>query len=63
MALTYVEAEVVARGRPRLRAGTVVDISGAGDTFGGGYYVTSVTHAVTPAQGYQTSLTAARSSA
>ena len=63
MALTYVEAEVVARGRPRLRAGTVVDISGAGDTFGGGYYVTSVTHVVTPAQGYQTSLTAARSSA
>jgi phage protein D len=63
MALTYVAGEVVASGRPRLRAGTVVDISGAGDTFGGSYYVTSVTHTVTPARGYQTSLTVQRNSA
>ena len=63
MALTFVEGDVVARGRPRLRAGTVVDISGAGDTFGGSYYVTSVTHTVTPGHGYQTSFTVRRNSA
>ncbi len=62
MALTYVEGDVVARGRPRLRAGTVVDIAGAGDTFGGSYYVTSVTHTVTAAYGYQTSFTVQRNS-
>jgi phage protein D len=63
MALTYVEGDVVARGRPRLEAGSVVGISGAGDTFGGSYYVTSVTHTVTPAAGYQTSFTVQRNSA
>jgi uncharacterized protein len=60
MALAYVEADVVGRGRPRLRAGSVVGISGAGETFGGSYYVTSVTHSVTPEQGYQTSFTVQR---
>jgi uncharacterized protein len=60
MALTYVTGEVVALGRPQLRAGTVVDISGAGRTFSGSHYVTSVTHTVTPEDGYQTSFTVQR---
>jgi phage protein D len=60
MALAYVQGEVVAGGRPRLRAGTVVDISGAGRTFSGPYYVTSVTHTVTKEHGYQTSFTVQR---
>jgi Bacteriophage probable baseplate hub protein len=60
MTLAYVAGEAVAHGRPRLRAGTVVDISGAGQTFSGPYYVTSVTHTVTPEHGYQTSFTVQR---
>ena len=63
MALTYVEGEVTGHGRPGLQAGTVVDISGAGQTFSGPYYVTSVTHTVTPEHGYQTSFTVQRSAA
>jgi phage protein D len=62
-ALAYVEGDVVAYGRPQLQAGTVVDIAGAGRTFSGPYYVTSVTHTVTPDHGYQTSFTVQRSAA
>lgn len=62
-ALTYVEGDVVAFGRPLLRAGTVVDIAGAGQTFSGSYYITSVTHAVTPEHGYLTSFTVQRTAA
>jgi uncharacterized protein len=62
-ALTYVEGEVVAFGRPLLHAGTVVDIAGAGQTFSGPYYVTSVTHTVTKDHGYQTSFTVQRNAA
>jgi len=58
--LAYVEGEVVGYGRPRLRAGTVVDIAGAGQKFSGRYYVTSVTHSLTKEQGYQTSFTVQR---
>lgn len=60
MTLAYVEGEAVARGRPQLKAGTVVDISGAGQTFSGPYYITSVTHTVTPGHGYQTAFTVQR---
>lgn len=63
MALAYVEGDVVAHGRPRLSAGTTVDISGAGQRFSGSYYVTSVTHTVTPDHGYQTSFTVQRNAA
>jgi phage protein D len=63
MALTYVEGDVVAYGLPQLQAGTVVDIDGAGRTFSGPYYVTSVTHTVTPQHGYQTSFTVQRNTA
>jgi uncharacterized protein len=63
MSLTYVEGSVVTYGRPQLQAGTVVDISGAGQTFSGSYYVTSVTHTVTTEHGYQTSFTVQRNAA
>ncbi|MGI5154088.1 phage late control D family protein [Microbispora sp. CA-102843] len=63
MSLTYVEGDVVASGRPQLHAGTVVDITGAGRTFSGRYYVTSVTHTMTLEQGYQTSFTVKRNAA
>jgi phage protein D len=59
-ALAFVEGDVVAFGRPQLLAGTVVDISGAGERFSGRYYITSVTHTVTPENGYQTSFTVQR---
>jgi len=63
MALAYVEGDVVAFGQPQLQAGTVVDIAGAGQAFSGRYYVTSVTHTMTPDHGYQTSLTVQRNAA
>jgi Bacteriophage probable baseplate hub protein len=58
--LAYIEGEVAAYGRPQLHAGTVVDIAGAGQKFSGSYYVTSVTHTLTAAHGYQTSFTVQR---
>src|SRR5262249_34545178 len=61
--LTYVEGNVAGYGRPGLHAGVVVDIAGAGRTFSGPYYVTSVTHPVTPENGYQTSFTVQRNAA
>ncbi len=63
MASTYVEGDVVAHGRPQLQAGTVVDIAGAGQAFSGPYYITSVTHMVTPEHGYHTSFTVQRNAA
>jgi uncharacterized protein len=61
--LTFVEGDVIAFGRPQLRAGTVVEISGAGQRFSGRYYITSVTHTMTQEQGYQTSFTVQRNGA
>jgi uncharacterized protein len=63
MELAYVEGDAVAHGRPQLQAGTVVDITGAGQTFSGPYYVTSVTHTITAEHGYQTSFTVQRNAA
>jgi phage protein D len=63
MELAYVEGDAVAPGRPQLQAGTVVDITGAGQTFSGPYYVTSVTHTMTAEHGYQTSFTVQRNAA
>jgi len=63
MALGYIRGDVTCAGHPGLRAGTVVDIDGAGRTFSGRYYVTSVTHAVSPELGYWTNLTVQRNAA
>jgi phage protein D len=63
MALGFIQGDVACSGNPKLRAGIVVDIAGAGRTFSGSYYVTSVIHMVTPEDGYQTSLTVQRTAA
>lgn len=63
MALTYIQGEVVAEGHPRLRSGTVVQLDGAGATFSGPYYVTSVSHDMTSEDGYQTTFTVRRNAA
>ncbi|MGH3943135.1 MAG: phage late control D family protein [Pseudonocardiaceae bacterium] len=63
MALTYIQGEVECAGHPLLHAGTVVDIQGAGETFSGAYYLTSVTHTVRPDQGYRTHLEVRRNAA
>jgi phage protein D len=63
MALSYVQGDLDCQGRPDLRAGTVVDVVGAGWTFSGPYYVTSVTHTMSPEGGYRTSLRVQRNAA
>jgi phage protein D len=63
MALSYVQGDIVCAGRPQLRAGAVVAVEGAGRTFSGRYYVTSVTHTTSAERGYQTTLAVRRSSA
>jgi phage protein D len=54
MGLAYITGEGVCVGRKDLRAGTVVEVEGVGERFGGLYYVTSATHTCTPARGYRT---------
>jgi Bacteriophage probable baseplate hub protein len=60
LALAYVKGSVTCLGQPQLRAGMVVQLDGAGQTFSGPYYVTSVTHTLSQHQGYRTSLTVER---
>jgi phage protein D len=60
LALAYVQGTVACSGRPQLHAGMVVHIDGAGRTFSGPYYVTSVTHTLSQDQGYRTGLTVER---
>jgi uncharacterized protein len=60
LALAYVQGTVAGAGRPQLHAGMVVHIDGAGQTFSGPYYVTSVTHTLSQDQGYRTSFTIER---
>lgn len=56
-ALNFIQGEVeCATGHPELHAGTVVGIQGAGTTFSGAYYITSVTHSMTNGEGYRTRL-------
>lgn len=63
LALTYISGEVRCAGQPRLRAGQVVDIRGAGRTFSGAYYLTSVTHRMNTGEGYRTDLDVRRNAA
>jgi phage protein D len=60
MASEFVEAEVACDGSPRLAAGSVVDIQGAGQRFSGHYYITSLTHTLSPIGGLRTELTVQR---
>lgn len=59
-ALGYVRGTVVCTGRPELQAGTVVELEGAGRAFSGPYYVTSVSHTLSQADGYHTRITVER---
>jgi len=60
IALAYVSAEGRCYGRPGLRAGTLVEIGGAGRTFSGAYYLTAVTHTLTAAGDYETEFSCRR---
>jgi phage protein D len=55
MADAHYEADGVAFGNPKLRAGTQVKIEGVGQKFGGTFTVTSTTHSYRGQHGYQTS--------
>lgn len=50
----YVEADGLCYGDPQLKAGTTVEIKGAGSRFNGQYHVSSTTHSYTAAEGYTT---------
>ncbi|WP_327343098.1 phage late control D family protein [Streptomyces europaeiscabiei] len=63
LALTYITGEAECAGQPRLRAGEVVEIRGAGTTFSGAYYLTSVSHSLTAGDDYRTSLRVRRNAA
>jgi uncharacterized protein len=60
MALSYISADGVCIGEPRMAAGTVVKIEGIGDRFSGSYYVTSVEHSFRPGKGFRTYFSARR---
>ena len=51
----YVEAEGVAFGNPKLKAGCIATIEGVGQKLGGTYFVSSTTHVYKGKTGYQTS--------
>ncbi|HUL12168.1 MAG TPA: hypothetical protein VLU73_08380 [Methylococcaceae bacterium] len=63
MALTHISGEVTCYGNAALRVGMVVKIEGAGNTFSGRYYVSTVTHSVSPDAGYRTSFSVRRNAA
>lgn len=54
----FAEFEGVARGDPRLRAGTAVSLGLAGDPFDGRYTLTATRHTLDPDEGYTTQFTA-----
>jgi uncharacterized protein len=54
IALQFVQGEATCGGDPRLRAGSTVTIEGAGKRFSGRYYITAVTHTLSPTEGYRT---------
>jgi len=62
-ALGFVRGDASGAGLPRLLAGTVVRIAGAGTRFSGAYYVTAVTHSLDAETGFRTSFEVRRSGA
>jgi uncharacterized protein involved in type VI secretion and phage assembly len=54
LANAWVEADGVALGDPRLRAGGRVQVNGVGTRFGGLYTLTSTTHVLSGGRGYET---------
>lgn len=63
IALSYIQGAVMCDGYPQLHAGMTVNINGAGSTFSGPYYVTSVTHTLNSRAGYQTNFAVRRNAA
>ncbi len=59
----WLEAEGTCVGKPNLTAGSQVKIAGVGSRFDGTYLVTSATHVLTAALGYQTHFTVSGRSA
>src|SRR3954467_12308238 len=55
MSDAFFEADGVAVGNPKIKAGSKVQVSGVGSQFSGTYTVTSSTHSFRGAAGYQTS--------
>lgn len=60
LAMGYITGQATCYGRTDIKAGHVVNISGAGRNFSGHYYVTNTTHTLRPGQGYQTQFTVKR---
>ncbi len=58
IAAAAAEIEGVARGNPKLRAGTAVSLGQTGDPFDGKYTLTTVRHIFDPETGYTTAFTA-----
>lgn len=56
IAAAFAEFEGVARGNPRLRAGTAISVAGLGEPFDGKYTVTTSRHRFDPSTGYTTAL-------
>ena len=54
LANSWLEADGVCRGNPKIRAGAKVQVAGVGSRFGGEYLVTKSTHVMRGAKGYET---------
>ncbi len=54
LANAWLEAEGVAKGDPVLKAGSLVEVVGVGQRFGGKYLITSAIHVVRGGTGYET---------
>ena len=60
VATEFITGEGSCIGNPDIKAGTVVELKGVGDRFGGQYYVVSCTHNIGQ-RGYHTFFTVRRS--
>lgn len=57
LSATFVEAEGVANGNSKIKAGVTITINQVGSRFSGSYFVTSSTHSFTDEEGYRTAFT------
>ena len=57
LAASFAEFEGVARGNPKIRAGTAISVTGLGEPFDGKYTVTTSRHRFEPGSGYTTAFT------
>ncbi|MGH7295683.1 MAG: phage late control D family protein, partial [Polyangiaceae bacterium] len=59
-AMEYMTGDGTCLGDTSLRAGTIIEMKGLGDTFSGWYYVNESIHTFTPGSGYSTGFRVAR---